>query len=160
MRGPMAEEIQAPPPAAEVKLDSIVLQRVQLDRLGSWPDGEEDLDFDIRWGVGGVYLPGDRVGVEVAVRVVHADVVDLEVAYRLELSRSEGRAESSGAEQFWQAAVARLAPVIAVPYIRETVHSITGKAIGEGVMLPVANYGDYFSPEQIPLVALGETEEK
>ena len=146
----MAKKNSAPP-SGDVKLDAIYLHRVQLERLGAWPEGQEELDVSIKWGIGAVLLANGQLGVELGVKVEHEDMVALEVAYRMELSAAAEIPAKPGVEAFWRNAAARVAPIIAVPYIRETVHSLTGRALNESVLLPIANYGAYFKPEVIPL---------
>lgn len=154
----MAKKNQAPP-AAGVKLEAIYLHKVQMERLGPWPDDHEELDLEIKWGIGAVQLSGGRLGVELSVQINREDMISLELAYRMELAATGEIPAKPGVEAFWRDAAARVAPIIAVPYMREAVHSLTGRALNESVMLPIANYGNYFKPEEIPLATEQEIAE-
>lgn len=141
----------AAPPTAGVKLESIYLHRVQMERIGPWPEDQDEVDLGIKWGIGAVRLRGGRLGVEIAVQINHDEMISLEVAYRMELAATGDIPQRPGPEAFWRDAAARVAPIIAVPYIRELVQSLSGRALNESVLLPIANYGAYFKPEEIML---------
>jgi preprotein translocase subunit SecB len=141
----------APPPAAGVKLEAIYLQRIQMERIGPWPEDHDELELGIKWGIGAVRLRNGRLGVEIAVQINQDEMISLEVAYRMELAATGDIPHRPGPDAFWRDAAAKVAPIIAVPYIREIVQSLSGRALNESVLLPIANYGAYFKPEEIVL---------
>ena len=73
---------------------------------------------------------------------------------RIASIRSKTSSVSLGATSiaciFSRTCAARLAPVIAFPYIRSLVTLVTANS-GEAVILPVTNVGAMFSPDQVDI---------
>lgn len=143
-------------PGAELK--SVHLQDAHLRRLGSWPkSGKKAPQFDTEFGLTAKRLTDSLLGVEFGVTVKRERVVDAHVKYRMtfEVQGEPGEERDS----MLRGVAARLAPIVAYPYVRETITSLFLKAGGPHLILPVLNVGALFSPDEIKITELEDNED-
>lgn len=91
------------------------------------------------------------VGVEFGVtcRSADGDLV-VQVVYRMEFNRGPSMAADFPDEQFAREVASRIGPIVAFPFIRETIASLTSKS-GDPVVMAVVNVGSMFNPDDIKI---------
>lgn len=97
----------------------------------------------------------ETVGVEFGTRFKTDGGLVVEIIYRMQFGRGPGASEQYEAEAFAQQVAARIAPVVAFPFVRETLSTLTGKS-SEAVLLPIMNIGTLFDPETVPVSGVGD----
>jgi hypothetical protein len=92
----------------------------------------------------------DIVGVEFGTRLKTREGLVAEIIYRMQFERGPGASEEYKGEAFAKQVAARIAPTVAFPFLRETLHSLTGKS-SEPFLLPILNVGTMFEPGAVPV---------
>jgi hypothetical protein len=138
-----------------VELLAINLHDVIFHASGrAWdPDSDSSLSLSV-----GTTRPSRlEIIVQVSLEVDDGPVVRATVAYRLRLKVTKDLADGD-LEAFLRLTAARLAPVIAYPYIRETLHGLAMKS-GLPLVLPIANVGAMLNPDQVNVPPAPEEED-
>lgn len=145
----------SPPPSAPVsraKLRSLILHHLSFTREGDWRERvSEDVGIQTTFSLRATRLKNHRLGVEFGLRMGEEGLIDLEIEYRLVFELTQSPEDDAERDSDYRSIAARLAPTIALPYIRETIQSVTGKASSTPIVLPVLNIGAAFSPESVEL---------
>jgi preprotein translocase subunit SecB len=148
------KQTSAPAPSVP-KADLLTLQLhgVEFRKLGDWPlpKGHES-NLEINFAVSAVRFDEGQLGVEFGAIIHREDVVRLTIDYRLVFRVHAAETESE--DTLFREVASRIAPIVAYPYIRETVSSLFTKAGGPHLTLPVLNVGGMFSPDQIEVVSI------
>lgn len=141
------------PPA---RLKSLTLQELRFERKGKWPDPDEGagLELGANFALSAMRLAPGRLGVEFEVTIEPEGVFTFAVSYRMTFE-----VDSPSPDQelgVFRQVAARIAPIVAFPYIRETLTSMASKAgAPRMIALPILNVGAFFDPDEIEV---GEVE--
>lgn len=136
-------------PAAQ--LNWLVLQHAHFDLLGDWPGTKKGLEVTTNFHLSAVRLGAGELGVEFRLEMRQEGVFETTVAYRMgfAVETPEGEVET----EVFQRVAARIAPIVAFPYIREMVTSLAAKSGAPApIILPVLNVGGIFAPDGIQIV--------
>ncbi|HEY7770594.1 hypothetical protein [Longimicrobium sp.] len=140
----------AVPPVA-AKLVDLYLYRVRYTERRTQSDEDEEMAANTTFFLSARLFADRTVGVEVGTKVKTRAGLLVEVIYRTRFERGPGVQEDMPQEAFGRQVAARVAPVVAFPFIRETIASLTGKS-GDTFMMPVVNVGAIFDPDSLTFV--------
>lgn len=142
--------------APKAQLTSLELGELHFQRRGLWPQaGDSGYDVDTRFGIQAVRIGPGELGVKFELSMKLPDVFELMVSYRMTFTAPAP--QGIGEVQFFQRVAARVAPIVAFPYIRESIASITAKAGATSpVLLPIMNVGAMFQPESLKILEVDD----
>jgi hypothetical protein len=133
-----------------IQLEYFMLVKVDTELLQPLPGDDEVLPGDAQLGVSAVRHPVERTRLRVEIEYnVSGEHLNLLIVYRMGFVQIGEEPEDIDA--FWRRMVARYAPGITMPYVREMVHTITGKMGSRGFLIPVLNYDSVFRPDDIEI---------
>lgn len=149
----MARKKQSQKTAERVTMPGVKLQAVYLDaanflRLGGnpSPDSESKINFELTVGREGP----DALSTRMILDVLTSGVLETRISYVAHFTRT-GEMPPEKQSEFWQQVVARLAPVILFPYIRETFSGFCSKSGIPNAILPIVNAGRIWDPKEIEI---------
>jgi hypothetical protein len=146
----MAKSPAQKAPDTGIQLESFILIKAEAELLKPLPTGDEPLPGDALVGINPQRYSSDPKKLRVDfVYQVPSEYLNLSVEYRLILLQIGEEPEDT--DSFWRRMVARTVPSIVMPYVRELVHSLTGRMGSPGFLLPVLNYGYVFEPDEIEI---------
>jgi preprotein translocase subunit SecB len=143
--------------AADVRLNNLFLHHANVRLIGRDTSQAARSDVNLEFNLGMVWLKKDVIlAVDLFVEVEQPKVFQAKISYRAEFESQPGVVIQNPRE-FWKAVVARIAPSVMYPFVRETYASLALKASVRNTLLPVINIQKTFVEsdfdiEKIPTV--------
>lgn len=135
-----------------IQLEYFVLMKAEAEALRPLPNpGDEDVvGEEASLGISAARYPKDPKALRVDFEyTLSGGPIKLLLLYRMRFIQVGPEPAADEVDDFWRRMVARFAPTITMPYVREMVHSLTSRMGSVGFLVPVANYGLVFEPEAI-----------
>lgn len=143
-------KVQVAPP----ELWRVVFERVEADQVGGTPPDAQEVQF--RLGFGAVRTAADTVTIELSANSTEGMPIRFEISYRTTLMIEQTReGPSINLDTALSDVAARVGPVVAHPYLREALTSLSTRAGMPPFALPVMNVGAMFESPNLG----GETQE-
>lgn len=140
-----------------IQLESFILVKAEVELLRTLPTSDDPLPGESYIGISPERYSDEpkKLRVDFSYKS-SSEYLDLSLEYRLRFVQVGAKPEDMDA--FWRRMVARMVPTIAMPYVREMVHSLTSRMGSSGYLVPVSNYGTVFDPDDITIGLIGPDE--
>jgi hypothetical protein len=125
------------------RLYSAAFMRESDDEIPAAAEGK--IDFKLRLA----RLEFLKLGVEFGVSIEEVQGLVASVLFRMTLTLEEESPEAADPETAFRQAAARLAPTVMYPYVREALSSLATKAQIPNFVLPIINFGEIYSADEI-----------